>query len=174
MWPSTSCPLSSLTRNIVFGRASVISPSISIFSSLPMRVAAYLTAARTPPALATFEIRLAGALVEEGADRALQILGGEQPAGDGRGFLVGLVDAALEVGADDPLGRRVGFCRAGRQLLGEAHALLEQLVVSDDSIENAPALERCRVVEAAGHHELAGAAGPGSLGHPLGAAAARC
>src|SRR4051794_12601724 len=44
MWPSTSCPLSSLTRNIVFGRASVISPSISIFSSLAMRRAAYLTA----------------------------------------------------------------------------------------------------------------------------------
>src|SRR6476646_11061189 len=44
MWPSTSCPLSSLTRNIVLGRASVISPSISIFSSLAMRGAAYLTA----------------------------------------------------------------------------------------------------------------------------------
>src|SRR6185437_855701 len=34
MWPSTSCPLSSLTLNIVFGRASTTSPSISIFSSL--------------------------------------------------------------------------------------------------------------------------------------------
>src|SRR5436305_14376059 len=44
MWPSTSCPLSSLTRNIVLGRASVLSPSISIFSSLAMRRAAYLTA----------------------------------------------------------------------------------------------------------------------------------
>src|SRR3954447_7989248 len=46
MWPSTSCPLSSLTRNIVLGRASVISPSISIFSSLDMRRAAYLTGSR--------------------------------------------------------------------------------------------------------------------------------
>src|SRR3954451_11246847 len=36
MWPSTSWSLSSLTLNIVFGRASSISPSISIFSSLPM------------------------------------------------------------------------------------------------------------------------------------------
>src|SRR5690242_5257324 len=44
MWPSTSCPLSSLTRNIVLGRASVISPSISIFSSLAMRAGGYLTA----------------------------------------------------------------------------------------------------------------------------------
>src|SRR3954467_4066484 len=35
MWPSTSCSLSSLTLNIVLGRASMISPSISIFSSLP-------------------------------------------------------------------------------------------------------------------------------------------
>src|SRR5690348_6620287 len=42
MWPRTSWPLSSLTRNIVLGRASVISPSISIFSSLAMRRAAYL------------------------------------------------------------------------------------------------------------------------------------
>src|SRR6476661_397755 len=42
MWPSTSCPLSSLTRNMVLGRASVISPSISIFSSA-MRSRAYLT-----------------------------------------------------------------------------------------------------------------------------------
>src|SRR4051794_7858563 len=33
MWPSTSCPLSNFTRNIVFGRASVTSPSISILSS---------------------------------------------------------------------------------------------------------------------------------------------
>src|SRR5215211_248555 len=34
MWPRTSWSLSSLTLNIVFGRASTISPSISIFSSL--------------------------------------------------------------------------------------------------------------------------------------------
>src|SRR5918999_1768805 len=34
MCPRTSCPLSSWTLNIVFGRASTISPSISIFSSL--------------------------------------------------------------------------------------------------------------------------------------------
>src|SRR5918998_2054247 len=34
MCPSTSCPLSSWTLNMVFGRASTISPSISIFSSL--------------------------------------------------------------------------------------------------------------------------------------------
>src|SRR4051794_33587235 len=37
MWPRTMCSLSSLTRNIVLGRASTISPSISIFSSFPMR-----------------------------------------------------------------------------------------------------------------------------------------
>src|ERR671922_2761853 len=34
MCPRTSCPLSSWTLNIVLGRASTISPSISIFSSL--------------------------------------------------------------------------------------------------------------------------------------------
>src|SRR5829696_2083219 len=37
MWPRTMCSLSSFTRNIVLGRASTISPSISIFSSFPMR-----------------------------------------------------------------------------------------------------------------------------------------
>src|SRR3954468_13863262 len=56
MWPSTSCPLSSFTRNIVFGRASVTSPSISILSSfaslinpslrLPWLAAATLPASR--------------------------------------------------------------------------------------------------------------------------------
>src|SRR2546423_4836249 len=35
MCPSTSWPLSSVTRNIVLGRASETSPSISILSSLP-------------------------------------------------------------------------------------------------------------------------------------------
>src|SRR3954447_2580293 len=44
MWPRTSCSLSSLTRNIVLGSASVISPSISIFPSLAMRWGEYLTA----------------------------------------------------------------------------------------------------------------------------------
>src|SRR3712207_4391593 len=33
-WPRTSCPLSSFTRNIAFGRASTTSPSNSTFSSL--------------------------------------------------------------------------------------------------------------------------------------------
>src|SRR5919197_1331276 len=37
MCPRTSWSLSSLTLNIVFGRASTISPSISIFSSLATR-----------------------------------------------------------------------------------------------------------------------------------------
>src|SRR6266566_4817818 len=41
MWPSTIWSLSSLTRNIVLGSASTISPSISIFSSLAMRAKTY-------------------------------------------------------------------------------------------------------------------------------------
>src|SRR5215216_4788512 len=32
-WPSTSCPLSSCTRNMAFGRASTTSPSNSTLSS---------------------------------------------------------------------------------------------------------------------------------------------
>src|SRR5882757_8880542 len=51
MWPRTSWPLSNLTLNIVLGRASVISPSISIFSSLAMRRGAYLTRRGKPRSL---------------------------------------------------------------------------------------------------------------------------
>src|SRR3954454_15167709 len=49
--PRTSCPLSSLTRNIRFGRASVISPSNSTFSS---------TAIWAPPAVLTRDGRARG------------------------------------------------------------------------------------------------------------------
>src|SRR6478752_5091596 len=125
MWPSTSCPLSSLTRNMVLGRASVISPSISIFSSLAMRQAGYLTEWRPagrfirlrgrrkrPAGSPSLEGGVAGAVLEERADRVLQVLGREEAAGDRRRFRVGLVDAALEVGANQPLGRPVGLGRA--------------------------------------------------------------
>src|ERR1044072_6213463 len=121
MCPSTSCPLSSLTRNIVFGRASVISPSISIFSSLAMRLAAYLTGWRDRPRLTALERRLARPVREERFDRALQVLGREEAAGDRRRFLVRLVDPALEVGPDQPLGRGVGLCRARRRALPYPH-----------------------------------------------------
>src|SRR2546421_1941819 len=47
MWPSTSCPLSSLTRNMVLGRASVTSPSISIFSSFATRTSLFRSPARS-------------------------------------------------------------------------------------------------------------------------------
>src|ERR1051325_11265836 len=39
MWPSTSWPLSSFTRNIVLGKASVTSPSTSMVSSFTKRLA---------------------------------------------------------------------------------------------------------------------------------------
>ncbi len=45
--------------------------------------------------------------------------------------LVGLVDAAAAVGADDPLRLAVGDRRAAREPLGEAHPLLLELVVGD-------------------------------------------
>src|SRR6476469_200016 len=55
MWPSTSWPLSSLTLNIVLGRASVISPSISIFSSFAMRRGAYRTASSAAQGLGAID-----------------------------------------------------------------------------------------------------------------------
>src|SRR5688572_22822565 len=121
MWPRTSWSLSSLTRNIVFGRASVISPSISIFSSLPMR------SKRVARSLAALESRLAGPLLEEGVDRALKVLGAEEPAGGLRRLAVGLVDTALELGADQPLRHRMGEGRPGGEAVCEAHPFLQQV-----------------------------------------------
>src|SRR5918992_1847429 len=136
MWPRTSWSLSSFTRNIVFGRASVISPSISIFSSLPMR------SERVARSLATPEGRLAGPLTEERVDRPLEILGAEQRPGDLRCLAVGLVDAPLELGADEPLRRRVREGRAGGQTVGESHPLLQQVAVVHHPVDDVPALER--------------------------------
>src|SRR3954447_4581623 len=60
MWPSTSWPLSSLTLNIVFGRASRISPSSSIFSSLDNGLCA---PSGPEPALELLHVDRLGALV---------------------------------------------------------------------------------------------------------------
>src|SRR3954470_7380669 len=46
--PSTSCPLSSFTRNIRLGRASVISPSNSTFSSTAMHFLLVCVHTRVP------------------------------------------------------------------------------------------------------------------------------
>src|SRR4051812_3251057 len=56
MWPRTSWSFSSLTRNMVLGRASRISPSISIFSSLG-------TAYSVVAALGLLDVDSLGALV---------------------------------------------------------------------------------------------------------------
>ena len=58
--------------------------------------------------------------------------------------LVGRVDPAVEIGADDPLRRRVRLGRAAREPLREPHPLLVQVVVGDDPVDHAPALERPR------------------------------
>src|SRR5919112_665828 len=62
MWPSTSCPLSSVTRNIVLGRASETSPSISILSSL-LRITSLLGAAKARSALQLGHVHGLGTLV---------------------------------------------------------------------------------------------------------------
>src|SRR5918996_4689827 len=110
MCPRTSWPLSSVTRNIVFGRASVISPSISIFSSFAMR------GRRVASGLAALECRLAGPLGEEALHRPLQILGGEQLRELVGDDAVGLAHSPLAVGTNDPLRGRV----RQRRPVGEA------------------------------------------------------
>ncbi len=120
-----------------------------------------------PPVL---EGRLPGPLLKERLHGRLEVLRGEQPRELGGRDLVGAVHAALAVGADDPLRRGVCPRRAGREALREAHPLLVDRPVVDHPVDDAPALEDLRVVEAARHHELARAAWPGPLGHPLCAA----
>src|SRR4051812_42618870 len=167
MWPRTSCSLSSLTLNIVLGRASVTSPSISIFSSLGMRGERVAAVTWWPGPLPPLESRLARPVVEERADRVLQVLGLEQAAGDVGSHLVGPLDPALEVGADDALRRAVRLRRSAGEPLGEAHPLLVELGVGKDSVDDVPALEGRRLVDAAAHHELPRPRRPGPLRHPL-------
>src|SRR5918996_1056543 len=111
MWPRTSWSLSSLTLNIVFGRASVTSPSISIFSSFAIGAEVSERVLIRHLGSATLERRLARTLLEEAAHGALEVLGLEQPPGRLRGDSVGLFDATLEIAAHDPLGRGVGARR---------------------------------------------------------------
>src|SRR4249920_1082041 len=101
MWPRTSWSLSSLTRNIVLGRASVISPSISIFSSFAMRPG------RVAGRSAALERRVAGSVLQEAGHGVLQILRGEQVREHTRGHLVRVVHPSFAVAANDPLGRPV-------------------------------------------------------------------
>src|SRR5918995_6397955 len=155
MCPSTSWSLSSFTRNIVFGRASVISPSISIFSSLPICAGKVASRLRTHgrglarPArscLAALERRLARPVLEKALDRALQVLAreqlGELPGRDP----VGLPDAALAVSPNDALGRAVGDGRAVGQAAGKPEPLVQQLVVGYDTVDDVPAFQGGRVV----------------------------
>src|SRR4051794_31679738 len=118
MWPRTWWSLSSLTLNIVLGRASVTSPSISIFSSFPTRQG---YPARLTPPLASLEGGVAGPLLEERAHGVLKVLGLEQRGCHLRRLAVGLVHPILQVGADDPLRRRVRLGRPGGEAVGELH-----------------------------------------------------
>src|SRR5680860_584209 len=125
MWPRTSWSLSSLTRNIVLGRASVISPSISIFSSLPMRRGAYLT----PGSAAQPACPLEGFLARAHLARVLGGLElGEQIAqlGTGRDPQIGGELAA----AQQRLGRAVAAPveRRRQHLAGEAEVRLDRLL----------------------------------------------
>src|SRR5687768_4857021 len=130
MCPRTSWSLSSLTLNMVLGRASVTSPSISIFSSLPP-IGAWEGSGRARRLLA-LELRVSRALLEEGLHGALEILRGEQLRELLRRDLVGAIHPALAVAADDALGGGVRLRRARGEAMGEAHALLVHLAVVDD------------------------------------------
>src|SRR4051794_4724803 len=126
MWPSTSWSLSSFTRNIVLGRASMTSPSISIFSSLlkagsklPRSADRGPRTAGTPGGLAALEGGLPRAVLEEAVDRVLEVLGGEQAGGELADTRVRAAHALVEEGPHHALGGRVRASGAGGEPLRE-------------------------------------------------------
>src|SRR5436305_6505095 len=113
MCPRTSWSLSSFTRNIVLGRASVTSPSNSIFSyfgkprpNLPACLAYNRVSA-------AHEARLSEPFREERLDRRGQVLGCEQWRRDVVHTRVRATHAVLEEGAHHAL-RRVVRARGAR------------------------------------------------------------
>src|SRR5260221_12122060 len=119
---------------------------------------------------AALELGVARALLEEGAEGVLQVLGGEQLAGVLADGLVGGRHAAFAEAAQDVLGHRLGAGRASGQLGGEGARALLELRLREDRVDDAPALHLLGAEQLAGHHELAGAAAAGALGEALGAA----
>src|SRR5688500_5153987 len=119
MCPRTSWSLSSLTLNMVLGRASVTSPSISIFSSFA--ISAAMSVARRRPLLA-LERGFARPISKEARDPVSQVLGGEQLAEHARRHLVRVLHPAVDVRPDDALGHRVRAGGPGREIAGERHA----------------------------------------------------
>src|SRR3954451_7965855 len=148
MCPRTSWSLSSFTRNIVLGRASITSPSISIFSSLlkagsklPRGADRGTQTAGKRRGLTSLESRFSGAVLEEAVDRVLEVGGGEQPAGELPDAGVGAVDALVEVGAHHALGGGVSARRARVQAPGELQRLLGELVVRQHPVHHVPELK---------------------------------
>src|SRR3954462_12405882 len=135
MCPSTSWSLSSFTRNIVFGRASMTSPSISIFSSL-LKTGCKRSKGRGPGRrpqvagrrrmrlLTPLESGLSGAVLEEAVDRVLQVLGGEQAGRQLADARVGATDPLVEDRAHHALRGRGGARRTDGEPLGEPERLL--------------------------------------------------
>src|SRR5215207_9260427 len=118
MCQRTSWSLSSLTLNIVLGKASVTSPSNSIFSSLPIRTGRVAATPIAEPELRsggaaplsrlfTLELGFPRPICKERAHRVLQIVGREKPREHAWRDLVGALDSAVGNRLDDALGGRV-------------------------------------------------------------------
>ena len=114
--------------------------------------------------------RVARPVLEERPDRAAEVLGREQAAGHLGHALVGGARAALDLGPDDRLRRRVRPRRPLGQAPGERARRLVEALVGQHAVDDVPALERRGVVQLARHDELARPGGPGALGEPLRAA----
>src|SRR5262249_22321812 len=110
------------------------------------------------------------AVLEEGLDRVLQVLGRKEVGRLGADHLVGRRDPALAGALQHLLRQRMRLGRPRRQLLGECSGALLELLGGVELVDHAPALHLLRREDPAAHHELARAPGAGPLGESLGPA----
>src|SRR3954469_17400982 len=87
-----------------------------------------------PPRSSTSERRLAGAVREERRHAAAEVLGVPQGPGHPGRDVVGLVDAAREVRAEDVLRPRVALRRPGGEPFGEPAGALGELGLRVDAV----------------------------------------
>src|SRR3954449_1459464 len=132
MCPRTSLSFSSFTLNIVLGRASRTSPSISIFSSLPMRRETVAAGTNRAGRLLALECCLAGPVLEERSHGPLQILRVKERPGDLGSDLIRPIHATLEVPPHDGLRRRMRNRRPLGKAASKPHPLVHELVVPYD------------------------------------------
>ncbi len=110
-------------------------------------------------------------MLQKGAHRAPEVLGGEQLARQfGHERVGGARAAVLAHGAHDLLRRRVRARGPFRQAPCKGARGVVEALVGEHPVDHVPALERGGVIQLARHHQLARPCRPRALGQALGAA----